>query len=96
MGESKTPKYAFFEFRMQKLEKFEVLLVNDPKMRWELDVKVAGVLVINMCFYYVRYFGSDGFAWGVEFIAIYLQRMTLVFFCLVGDDMQSLHIFPFN
>jgi hypothetical protein len=61
----------------------------------ELGVKVADILIINMCFNCVRHFGLD-FAWGVEFIAIYLHMMTLLFFFLGWRQRAKATHFPFN
>jgi hypothetical protein len=43
------PKHILFEFRMQKLQGFKVLLVDDPKLvTWKLDVKLVTNSQINM------------------------------------------------
>lgn len=41
-----TSKCTLFEFHMQKLERFKILLVDDSKPIRELDVKVMDILNI--------------------------------------------------
>ena len=40
----KCTKYALFVFYMQKLQRFKILLVDDPKPTGEPNVKLANIL----------------------------------------------------
>jgi hypothetical protein len=54
IGDANPPKHVVFEFRMEKLQGFKGLLINDSKATWVPAIEVVDIYIIHM-FYRARF-----------------------------------------